>query len=242
MPIVDIGKTIATTRLSDGSVLNLFNHTIIGENKNSGVDAKYYDVDGKLRYSLSIESKAVTNKYRCAYYSRSFPQSPHDMKPRLVLVVDDDCKVSPLYEFITPSIMNVQQDTIQLSWWSNVFAEKFDDEEGYDSDALVRFSSTNLYLDTNVSSYKILCTATIRWQYLKQNGAGVEDDHYHRIPVIGTPAVSAVIKNEGYVLDFETGSGGGGNIGLHTHTSNDDGGFAAAVFMPSAFIRPVNWR
>jgi hypothetical protein len=78
---------------------------------------------------------------------------------------------------------------------------------------------------------------------LKQEGGGVQDTYHSLIPIIDTPAIAAVSKNDGYVLDFETGTGsGGGGIGMHSHTSNDDGGFAAAVFMPSASIRPINWR
>jgi len=57
--------------------------------------------------------------------------------------------------------MNIKQDMVQLSWWSNVYADKFDGT--YKSSSLVRFASNNLYLDTNVAAYKILCTASIRW-------------------------------------------------------------------------------
>lgn len=234
---VDIGKSIAIARLTDGSVLSMFNNTLIGME----TTVNFHDKDGP-RYTMSIDQTAFTNKYRCAYYSRSLPQGSMDMTPHLILMLSSNSTVQPIYEFISPAITCIKQDMVQLSWWSNVEASKFNGS--YDATALVRFSSSNLYVDTNIAAYKILCTATIRWEYLKQMGAGAGDANFMMVPIIDTPAIAVVIKNEGYVLDFETGTGGGGGggLGIHSHTSNDDAGFAAAVFMPSAHIRPLNWR
>lgn len=240
MANVDIGKNIATTRLSDGSVLNLFNSTVV-----KAQTINFKDIDNQIRYTLVLDQTSFQKKYRCACYSRSFPQSTIDTQVRYLLVLPNSGKnVQPLYEFISPSILNLKQDMIQISWWSNVYANKFQDK--YDVNALVRFSSSELVIDESIKTYKILCTSVIRWEYLKQDTTG---DNYHKlIPIIDTPIIVAVIKDQGYVVDFETGtgsgsgSGSGGGIGIHSHTSNDDGGFASAVFMPSAHLRPISWK
>lgn len=241
MANVDIGKNIAITRMSDGSVLSMFNNAIM----TADTTINFYDKSGKQRYTMSIDQTAITNKYRCAYYSRSLPQSAvdtSDSKPRFLLRLISSSTVEPIYEFISPAIMSVKQDMVQLSWWSNVETSKFN--SSYDKTALVRFSSSNLYVDTNIAVSKILCTATIRWEYLRQSGGGVNDSVFKLIPIIDTPVIATTINNQGYVVDFETGTGGGGGggLGIHSHTSNDDAGFAAAVFMPSAHIRPLSWR
>lgn len=247
MAIVDIGKNIVITRMYDGSVLNFFNHTVLG----SGGNIVFRDIDNKPRYIMSLDQTVIQNKYRCAHFTRSFAQSEMDVTPKMVIMLYDEDNISseqnisvtPLYEFISPSIMCNKQDTVQLTWWSNIQADKFDSEEEYNVESLIRFSSKQLQLDTNIISYKIMCTATIRWEMLKQVGGGVTEQYHKLFPIISKPSIITIVKDQGYVLDFESGTGsGGGGIGLHSHTSNDDGGFAAAVFMPSARIRPLNWR
>lgn len=248
MAIVDIGKNVVVTRMYDGSILNFFNHTILASNNT----IVFLDIDNKERYIMNLDQTVIQNKYRCAHFVRSFAQSEMDNEPKMVLMLNDsdkgntteqDIQVSPLYEFISPSVMNIKQDNVQLTWWSNVQADKFDSNQGYDVKSLIRFSSTQLGIDTNIIGYKIMCTAVIRWEMLKQVVGGVTEQYHKLYPIIYKPAIVTIIKDQGYILDFESGTGsGGGGIGLHSHTSNDDGGFAAAVFMPSARIRPLNWR
>jgi hypothetical protein len=63
-------------------------------------------------------------------------------------------------------------------------------------------------------------------------------------PVITNPLILSLNTGYGYITDFATNTNGGGNgsLPMHSHTSVTDGGFAAAVFMPSAVMRPFNWR
>ena len=59
-------------------------------------------------------------------------------------------------------------------------------------------------------------------------------------PVIYNIAVVDVLTGQGYITDF-SGGGGDGGVGMHSHLSTNDGGFAAAVFMPSAIMKPFTW-
>jgi hypothetical protein len=248
MAINDIGKNIAVARLTDGSLLNFFNHTLVGTTDKEII---FYDMDDEPRYVMTIDQSAIDNKYRCAHFSRSFAQAADENVNlnMLMMIIDNnienkdkDIPVQPLYEFISPSIMSVKQDTIQLSWWSNVNASQLNENNRYKTESLIRFSSDNLFVNNSTTVCKVLCTALVRWEYLRQEGGGIQDGRCKLYPIIETPVIVSVVKNEGYVLDFDSGGGDGGGIGIHSHTSNDDGGFAASVFMPSAHIRPLNWR
>ena len=67
--ISDVGKTIASIKLIDGTIVNFFNKQIeSGENN-------FYDEFGNLRYKIVPDQSDLTQRYRCAHYSYSYSQS-----------------------------------------------------------------------------------------------------------------------------------------------------------------------
>lgn len=168
----------------------------------------------------------------------------------------------PLYELITPTIHRRGPDGCDLVWWSNVSnATTFAAEtrqcwatgkvEGfvnpaanytYRPELVKRFTEDEIEYGTNgnENTAKIMCEACIYWENLAQVGGGVSDSFTHLTPVIKKINVVTLIPGEGYVTDFTGGNNGA--MGIHNHTCIEECGFAAAVFMPSAVMRPFNWR
>ena len=153
----------------------------------------------------------------------------------------DGISCTPLYECIFPTIGINASGNAQLTWWSNTKEIINADEYGkylYDSSKIQKFFAngySSIQLKMGVS--KILCSAPIYWERLKFEGYDVNP---HRSPVIRNISIIKCINNEGYVLDFVS-EGGDGSMRMHSHTNTMDGGFAAAVFMPSAVPRPMSW-
>jgi hypothetical protein len=99
-----------------------------------------------------------------------------------------------------------------------------------------------------MDSGKVLCTANLKWEKLATTinfGNKVKDIVPKFYPIITNVIVLAIIRGQGYVTDFAAGGGDGSgvytSINIHSHTATNDGGFAAAVFMPSAVMKPLNW-
>lgn len=252
--ITDVGKSIASTKLLDGCIVNFFNKTL---DLSSTISFK--DQFGNVKYEMTINSADLANKYRCCYFSRSFPQSSIYSQPRIVLNlsgvnVSSTSRITaqPLFETMFPSISKFHIDQYQLSWWSNIKSVanlQTQEVNGskfyvYDSENILKFSYNTLGdIEESSSSAKILCTANIRWEKLAMTANGVTDIAYFDTPIIDNPTILLVIQGQGYVTDFSGGGdGGGGGLSLHNHTSNEDGGFAASVFMPSANLRMLNWK
>lgn len=248
--ITDVGKSVATVKLLDGNVINFFNKTY-----DLSANINYYDQQGNLQYVVTRDEAQYNNKHRCAYYTRSYSQSAIDNIPRIVLCLSgisvtqqQNITAFPLYELISPSVNRLGIDEYQLSWWSNVDnITDLNQIQGiyfYNSNAIKKFSQNTLAdIEENQAATKILCTAYIKWEKLAQQINGVKDITAQLTPIIVNPTIIAVIQGEGYITDFSGGgSGGGGGLSLHSHTSNEDGGFAGAVFMPSANMRVLNWR
>ena len=248
----DVGKTVATIKLLDGTVVNFFNKTYSLKQ-----DIYFYDENGSSRYAITRDNDSFTNKYRCGYYAHSYSQSANFSQPRLILNLSGitisgggAVTANPLWQMISPSVNKLNVDEYQLSWWSNVDAKgslKPIDANvyKYDIKQIRRFSYNELAnLPENASACKILCTANIRWERLAQGTAsGPTESHCHLTPIIVNPTIVTLIEEQGYITDFATGGGSGsGGIGMHAHTSMQDGGFAAAIFMPSANMRVLNWR
>lgn len=249
--ITDVGKNIAAVKLIDGSVINFFNKTY-----DLAANVNYYNEQGEIQYIITRDQSQFKNKYRCAYYTRSYSQSVLSNKAKLVICLSDieithptNITAKPLYELISPSINRLGIDEYQLSWWSNVDnISELQENNGvyfYKSTAIKKFSQNTLAdIEQNQAATKILCTSYIKWEKLVQQVGGVKDTVAQLTPVIVNPIIVAAITGEGYITDFSGGGsgGGGGGLSLHSHTSNEDGGFAGAVFMPSANMRVLNWR
>ena len=246
--ITDVGRTVACVKTADGTVLNIFNRTFY----NWGTNIVFKDERGNNRYNVIVDTSYVTNCYRCACFTRSFATRAIDNSPQILLYVPTSAQSSafgitaqPLFELISPTIAK-NEDIYQLTWWSNVedYSQMAQGSGGtyeYDPSKLKMFSTNTLGDEAeNSSCAKILCTAMMNFERLVQVGGSSKDASPRWTPVIRNVAVIAVITGEGYITDFSTGGSGGG-IGMHSHLSNDDAGFAAAVFMPSAVMKPFNW-
>lgn len=247
----DLGKTVATVRLLDGNVVNFFNKT---HNMTGSVIYKDASNTQEL-YRYNADTNEASGQYRACYFTRSFAQSADDVAPNMLFYIPNSKLVGeppylamPLYQFISPSITRLGADEYQISWWSNVENYKESDtyEKIYNDDRLYKFNAKDPSIDSGKANgiTKILCTANIHWEqlFISTNGAG-QGLQSKLTPIIVNPVILAAISGEGFITDFSTGEGGGGGGGMsmHTHTSNLDGGFAAAVFMPSATMKPVNW-
>lgn len=242
--ISDVGKTIASSRMNNGMVINIFN---------SGIDAtgtvEFYDVAG-LRYQMAIDSLWSGQKYRAAHFTRSFPgDSIHNYKLLVPYVPNNEYGSSgclqalPLFEVISPTMSKTASDVYQMTFWTNMSSIKTSNggQRVYDYQNVVKFSNNALGdIEEDSSVSKVLCVAPIHWENLYQVGGSIRETKVQLTPVIQQVAITAVIMNDGYIVDFSTGGDGSGNT-MHSHTSNLDCGFAAAVFMPSASMRVQNW-
>ncbi len=241
--ISDVGKTIASCRMNDGMVINMFNSAI-----DVTGTVNFYDSSG-LRYQMAIDSTWSGQKYRCAHFTRSFPgSSVHNYKliipytPNLSYGSGTVLQALPLFEMISPVMSFTGGDVYQLTFWTNMSAIKTSSggQRVYDYQNVIKFSNSALGdVIEDASASKVLCVAPIHWENLYQVGTGIGESKLQLTPVIQQIAITAVIMNDGYIVDFSTGGGSGNS--MHSHTSNLDCGFAAAVFMPSASMRVQNW-
>lgn len=249
--INDVGKTVATVHLSS-HILTMMNVTVTDTKSIDFLE----DDNTTVRYKMSFDTSAFG--CRALFYSRSFAGDAIDETLRPVIYVppsvdasngassNSNIPVTPLYECIAPVAVKHSADVVQLTWWSNTSSvlTKNPDTDNYDYDysKIKKFYTSKLddIKDTKDCS-KILCTASIGFERLKQKGT---DTMPYDIPIIKNVVILACISGEGYIVDFSTGGGGGGNgsLGIHNHLSNLEGGFAGAVFMPSAVPRVISWR
>ena len=176
---------------------------------------------------------------------------------------DPEISAEPIYELITPTVHRRGPDGCDLVWWSNIsnvgtfnayqkpcwaegkvkgYVNQVYNYE-YRPELIKKFTEDEIEYgtDDDVSDVaKIMCEANIEWENLAQVGGGVADTFTHLTPVIKKINVVTLVTGEGYVTDFTGGNNGA--MGIHNHTCMEECGFAAAVFMPSAIMRPFNWK
>lgn len=245
--INDVGKTTAIIRLND-YVINMVNSTITAS-MTSGI--RIFDEGGadNLRYTLSISE----TDHRCLMFSRSFSGDAIDNILRPVLYVPPSAtdigmhgvSCIPLYECISPSIGKLVNGNYQLTWWSNMdcmpATDPLSGKYVYDYASIHRFKTSELGdVESSATACKILCTAPVHWEKLRMEGYDESQGRTFNTPLIRDIAILTAISGEGYIVDFSTGGGGGGNK-IHSHLNTQDCGFAGAVFMPSATPRVMSW-
>lgn len=240
--INDVGKTTAIIRLDD-YVLNLFNATVT-DNMVGGIEI--YGEDGKTkRYQMSINSDSLNG--RCLMFTRSFPGNTIDHVMRPVVYLPESIQAEgqgatciPLYECICPSVVKFISGNYQLTWWTNTDAMPSKDGLSryvFDYSKVHKFKTSELGdVESTSSSCKVFCTAPVQWEKLK---FVKYDDAPYDTPVIRSVSILTAISGEGFIVDFSTGTGSG--MKIHSHLNTMDGGFAAAVFMPSAIPRQMSW-
>ena len=241
--VSDIGKALSTVKLQEG-LCSFYNAAVEEE---SGV--RWLDAQGNARYVLAADG-AKASAWRALSYVRSYAAAK-TAHVKLALYVPNYSQATaygltamPLYETIAPSVMRDSSGVCQVTWWTNVdsftgSAEHLDYYANYQS--VHRFSNLDLEsVEDSATSSKLLCTAPITWEMLRQEGGPGADGSLHEVPVIRHVGVLSVITGEGWVTDFSTG-GGGGAMRMHAHTSNEDCGFAVATYAPSAMLRPISW-
>lgn len=243
----DVGKTAATI-IYNNALYHFYNSTFLETE-----DVDFYDDFGNVRYRLSVSNTAGYN-YRSMHYSRSFFNNGMNDLPRPVLYaptfgtakVPYGIPALPLFEAISPNACVTSDMTQQITWWSNTseaLQPNLLDPSRYDYDAskIMKFSTDSLGdVEASTNCSKILCSAGIKWELLRQGNGLTIDLKCIWMPIITDILVLQCISGDGYVVDFSTGGGGSG-IGMHSHTSNDDGGLAVATFAPSAMLRPMAW-
>ena len=242
--INDVGKTSAIVRLND-YVVNMVNATIPAS-MSAGINI--LDFDGAtIRYSMAINADGVNA--RCLMFARSFAGDAMSATLRPVIYVPPNVQDAgmggvtciPLYECISPCASKLINGNEQLTWWTNM--DEMPDSNGYggyiyDYAKVHKFRSNDLNESSaNTSACKILCTAPIYWERLQMANY---DNRVYNTPVIRDIAILTVVQGEGYIVDFMSGGSGSG-IKMHNHLSNLEGGFAGAVFMPSAVPRVMSW-
>ena len=247
--INDVGKTTAIIRLND-YVINMVNATI-PMSMTSGIRIFDEGLTGNLRYTLSISEA----DHRCLMFSRSFSGDAIDnilrpvlyVPPSVVDVGTQGVTCIPLYECISPSIGRLVNGNYQLTWWSNMDSMPATDPLSgkyvYDYASIRRFKTSELGdVESSETACKILCTAPIHWEKLRMEGYdGAQGGMMtFNTPLIRDIAILAAISGEGYIVDFSTGGGGGGNK-IHSHLNTQDCGFAGAVFMPSSTPKVMSW-
>jgi hypothetical protein len=240
--IDDVGKTNAIIRLND-FVVNMFNGTVT-DGMATGITILAED-GATPRYTMAVNSDGVNS--RCLMYTRSFTGDSidHVKRPVLYQPVDDSgvygAVCIPLYECISPGAARLMNGNYQLTWWTNMDEVPKKDESGryvFDYSKVHKFHINELGdVESTSSSCKLLCTAPVHWEKLLMRGY---DDMPYMTPIIREVAILVAVSGEGYVVDFSTGSGGGG-LKIHSHLNTMEGGFAAAVFMPSAVPRQISW-
>jgi hypothetical protein len=229
----------------------------------TGVINFYNEDHTAIKYSMTINTDGVGS--RALHYARSYTGGSIDETLRPVIYIPPVVEESnpnagggsgsssssvntnitciPLYECISPSISKKMAGTMQLTWWTNtdgvLTKDEGSDDYVYDYSKIKKFYTTQLGdIEDTTNCSKILCTASLQWERLQQDGV---DDMVYNVPVIRDIAILACISGEGYIVDFSTGGGGGGGNKIHSHLNTQDCGFAGAVFMPSATPRVMSW-
>lgn len=239
--IHDVGKNIVSLRMHD-QIISMFNASIMFNEK-----INFYEEDGTtIRYTLTVDETGKGG--RALQYTRSLPGDNIDLERRPVIYIPENVDAGeegatciPLYECIAPSLARRVEGTYHLTWWTNTDQELETDDGDmyvYDYSKIKKFYTASLGdIEETASSAKLLCTAPIHWEMLKQETV---DTKPYNTPIIKDITVLACITGEGYIVDFSTGGNGGGNK-IHSHLSTQDCGFAGAVFMPSAVPRVMSW-
>ncbi len=221
-------------------------------------NADFYDKYNRYTYKMSVSANSGN---RCGVFSYSSNQILSSR--RLVLSIqegpsdDGYTHVEPIYEMISPSITVRSPSHMILSWWSNIsdfssFEQnchvtnpaKSIDYYKYSSSYIRRVTQDEVEtgdIQATGNEPRILCHGYLKFDYLMQKNSSSNDSYPVLYPIVRQIYVASVFANQGYIVDFECGDGSGGKK-IHNHTSNEECGFAAAVYMPSAFIRPFNWR
>lgn len=148
--------------------------------------------------------------------------------------------VYPLYETICPAISSIRENSnANIVFWSNLKSGVTHNDNIYNAENVFKVSSYD-YQKTITSKItrKMLCSATISFEMLRQSGGGFADKRLMFIPVI--KSVKILSFSDGAIFDF---SGGGGGIGRHSHESNSNsaGGYAYSVFAPGSSVKPISW-
>ena len=208
------------------------------------------------KYTMTVEDSAYYS--RALFFHRSWTGNQLDNVSRPVIYIPNNVSedentgssdaspkgisCTPLYECIFPAIGINASGNAQLTWWSNTKEIITANDQGkylYDSSKIQKFFANDYSsVELKLGVSKILCSAPVYWERLKFDKY---DENPHRSPVIRNISIIKCINNEGYVLDFVSEGSDGGSMRLHSHTNTMDGGFAAAVFMPSAVPRPMSW-
>lgn len=264
------GKAFATIRMHNGSVINMFNRSFsswgtsidfLDPNGTTRYKMAIDQVYMKNKYrcacfTYSFTASAISMSPRVVLYVPGKNSSNDSNENSSASGDGSDGSSSsetesspfswayPIFELICPTISSIGNGVYQLTWWSNVDNyNAIKDENGtyiYNPTQIKKFSEYSLSSNASRSGScaNIVCTAPLHFENLMQNGT--DKNCYFATPVIKRIAIIDVIPNNYYVTDF-SGAGGGDGIGMHSHLNNNDGGFAAAVFMPSAIMKPFTW-
>lgn len=241
--INDVGKTSVCIRMN-GCVINMFNTTVA-----SNQSLTFLDENDRVKFNYTVNEDGLGS--RALFYTYSFSTDPIEAHARPVLFIPPSVAQKynyehqpciPLYEVISPSLSKKESIIYQLTWWTNTTETAVQNSMGvyeYDYSKIKKFYTATLGdIEDNRNSSKLLCTASITFDMLKCAEYG--DSCVMRTPIIQDIAVLVAISGEGYIVDFSTGGGGGGNK-IHSHLNTQDCGFAGAVFMPSATPRVMSW-
>lgn len=239
--VTEVGKSVAVLCLPDGSTVNIFNKQL-PTIPTAGLH--FTRPDGSEAYVINYDASYATA--RGAVFRRALGQnSVSENDVPLIYAPNDQNVCSILFQVMSPTIHQFDENKYQLSWWTNL--ENCDPEtissHTYLDYTVHKFDASNLDIENDSSNTKALCTAYIKFEKLKCSGGGTssDGDAFQIYPIITRPIIVYAQKGQGFIVDFATGGGGGG-IGVHAHTSVQDAGFAAAVFMPSAIMKPFNWK
>ena len=242
--INDVGKTSVSIRMN-GCIINMFNTTIV-----SNQSLTFLDENDRVKFNYTVNEDGLGS--RALFYTYSFSTDPIETHTRPVLFIPpsvaqeynyENQPCIPLYEVISPSLSKKESVIYQLTWWTNTTETVVQNSMGvyeYDYSKIKKFYTATLGdIEDNQNSSKLLCTAPITFDMLKCAEYG--DSYVMMTPIIQDIAILAAISGEGYIVDFSTGSGGGGGNKIHSHLNTQDCGFAGAVFMPSSTPKVMSW-
>lgn len=247
-------KTICPIASIDGKErLGLYNSII-----EDTTPISYLGNDGKERYRMDLDGSQKAGGQRALHYSRFFLGNSIESTKRIIPFVDlsrDDLIIDgkikravPLFETITPSILTMDSNDKlpTIIFWSNLNSPSFPQVSHsgayiYSSDSIYKFNENELEEETfSASTNRILCSARMRWEFLRRRVNGVVDEN--PVPTLIVEAVSIIlVQSDGWVVDFSTGGSGGSSLGRHNHSNNAQGGFAYGTIAPGTMLQPINW-
>ena len=248
--IADVGKSPCGYTLPNGNLISFFNGTML--NKGTVV---WYDTNDAQRYTMTLDADALAKQYRSLFYQRYALNGSLETISRIVPFLGNVVEttgshlpVQPLFEIINPTINKVPgMFGMSLIYWSNI---KADAVLLQDSNKAYKYDATKLYkletnklseIEDNENATKILCSATVNFEMLKQKGAGIEDSQFILTPVVQSVSVLTLIAGQNYIVDFSVSSGGG--LRRHSHINNGNGcGLSYSVFAPGSSLAPISWQ